>query len=105
MNGGTKYDQGKLPLELLPPESLEEIARVLAFGAEKYDSWNWCKGLKYGRLYGACLRHLFAWWKGEGKDPETGLTHLAHAGCCILFLIWMEKNKPELDDRFKKESV
>lgn len=102
-SGGTKFDAGKLRLELLPAESLEEIAKVLAFGAIKYSDHNWRNGMKWSRLLGALLRHTFAFMRGEDKDPETGLSHLAHAGCCILFLLSYEKFKPELDDRFKTE--
>jgi len=100
---GIKHDQDKIRLELLPMESLEEIAKVLTFGAKKYDAWNWAKGLSYSRLIGASLRHIFAWSRGQNKDPETGLSHLAHAGCCILFLLYMEKFKPAMDDRHKTE--
>lgn len=98
---GTKHDQGKPRMELLPMYSLEEIAKVLNFGAQKYDPWNWSKGIAYGRLAGAALRHLAAWLRGKDKDPESGLSHLAHAGCCILFLIWMQEHRPDLDDRSK----
>ena len=38
---------------------------------------------------------------GEDKDPESGLSHLAHAACCIMFLLEFEKTHPELDDRYK----
>jgi len=98
---GTKFDQNKPRLELLPSDALIEIAKVLTFGAKKYSSENWRKGINYSRLMGAAMRHLLAWKDGEDKDPESGLTHLAHAGCCVLFLIWMEKNRQDLDDRFK----
>lgn len=74
---GKKNDTGKLPLEFLPLDAIEAEAEVLQFGASKYDARNWEKGMRWGRLYGAVLRHLFAWWRGEAKDPETGLSHLA----------------------------
>jgi len=86
-----KHDDGKLPLSLLPVESLEEIARVLQFGARKYDRNNWKKGGKWSRVVDACFRHLYAWLKGEDEDPETGISHLAHAACNLLFLIYFEK--------------
>lgn len=84
---GLKYDEGKIGVHLLPPGALLEIAKVLDFGARKYAAWNWSKGLLYTRLYAALLRHLWAWFRGEDSDPETGLSHLAHAGCCVLFLL------------------
>lgn len=96
-----KFDQEKIRVELLPVVALEEIAKVLTFGAKKYDDWNWTNGFKWSRLLGAAIRHLFAFLKGEDKDSESGLSHLAHAGCCIVFLLWHEKFKKELDDRHK----
>lgn len=97
--GGLKYDTDKPRMELLPAYSLEEIARVLSFGAKKYESWNWSRGIAYSRLLGAALRHLYSFARGEDKDPESGLSHLAHAGCCVLFLLWMDKHRGDLDDR------
>ena len=93
---GLKFDNGKTRYELVPPEALEEITKVLTFGATKYADRNWEKGIKYSRVFGACMRHLWAWWRGEDKDPETGLSHLAHAGCCIFFLLTFEQRK--MDD-------
>jgi hypothetical protein len=97
--GGIKHDDGKLPLELLPVDVLEEIAKVLKFGASKYSSNNWRGGFKYSRIFGACLRHLFAWFRGVDTDPETGLSHLAHAGCCLFFLLHFVIAKTGTDDR------
>lgn len=98
-----KFDSEKLRVDLLPAYSLEEIAKVLTFGAKKYDSWNWTKGFKWSRLIGAALRHLFAFMRGQDKDPESGLSHLAHLGCCVVFLLWHEKYHKDLDDRFADE--
>lgn len=61
--------------------------KVLQFGATKYGERNWEKGIHYSRLYSAAIRHLNAWFEGEDSDKETGLSHLAHATCCILFLL------------------
>ena len=87
-------------LELLPGAALEQIAEVLTFGAAKYDANNWCRGARWGRYYAALLRHLFAWWRAEDRDAETGLSHLAHAGCCLLFLMEYQRNGWGTDDRF-----
>ena len=88
-------------LELLPSAALEQIAEVLTYGAAKYDANNWCRGARWGRYYAALLRHLFAWWRGEDRDAETGLSHLAHAGCCLLFLMEYQCNGWGSDDRFR----
>jgi hypothetical protein len=97
--GGKKNDAAKLGVHLLPPGPLCEIAKVLDFGAKKYDPWNWSKGMAWSRLYAAMLRHLWAWWRGETLDPETGLNHLAHVGCSVLFLLQYAASGLGTDDR------
>lgn len=98
---GTKHDQGKPPMALLDHHALTEIAKVLGFGARKYDDHNWRKGFPFSRLVSAAMRHISAWNSGEDNDPESGLSHLAHAGCCLMFLLSLHNDKPELDDRYK----
>ena len=100
-NKALKFDEEKNRLELLSTDAIEEIGKVLTFGAKKYDDHNWRKGFKWSRLIGATIRHLFAWMRGEDKDKETGLSHLAHAGCCIMFLLEHEKKGLGIDDRYK----
>jgi dATP/dGTP diphosphohydrolase len=102
---GRKDDQGKPRWELLPTDAVREVVQVLTFGAKKYADRNWERGIKYGRVYGAALRHLTSWWEGQDADPETGLSHLAHAGCCVLFLLaWSLRGQGETwDDRPRKE--
>lgn len=102
LDEATKYDEDKTRLELLPPEALIEIGKVLGYGAKKYNTDNWRNGFKWRRLVGSCLRHLMAWAGGEDKDPETGLSHLAHAGANILFLITHEVRGLGEDDRPSK---
>lgn len=95
---GTKFDDGKLPLDLWSPYALEETAKVLAFGAKKYEPYNWAKGIKYSRVFSALLRHLWAFWRKEKLDPETGIHHLAHAMCCLMFLLHYEMNRRKYHD-------
>lgn len=96
-----KFDQNKLPLNLLSTEAMNQTAAVLAFGAQKYAEHNWRNGFAWSRPLAAAMRHLTAFNDGEDKDPESGLSHLAHAACCIMFLLEFEKTRPELDDRYK----
>ncbi len=96
-----KFDQDKLMMELLPVRPIEDIAGVLTFGAKKYSERNWEQGFNYSRTYGALQRHLHAWYKGEDIDPESGLTHLAHAGCCLMFLLEFAHSGKGTDDRVK----
>lgn len=97
-----KFDENKPPLDLIPTKALEEIAKVLDFGAQKYGRFNWAKGgFKYSRLVAAAMRHLNAYNGGESKDKETNLSHIAHACCCLLFLLEQEQRGFGQDDRHK----
>lgn len=102
---GVKHDSGKPRFELLAPEALEGTARILTFGATKYADRNWEKGMKWSRVFGALMRHLWAWWRGQHADPETGESHLHHAACCIMFLQAYEAREIGEDDRHKTEGV
>jgi hypothetical protein len=99
--GAIKFDQDKLPLHLLSTEAMNQTAAVLAFGAQKYAEHNWRNGFTWSRPLAAAMRHITAFNAGEDKDPESGLSHLAHAACCIMFLLEFEKTHPELDDRYR----
>jgi hypothetical protein len=80
---------------------MEAIARVREFGAKKYDRDNWKKGFKVTRSIAACLRHVFLFLGGETNDSESGLSHLAHAVCCLEHAIYDLKHHPQNDDRYK----
>ena len=96
-----KSDDNKSRYDLLPPEMLEETAQVLAFGAQKYSDNNWVKGASWSRYFSAMMRHMWAWWRGEDNDPETGYSHLAHASCCLGFLMAYQRRGIGKDDRLK----
>ena len=98
--GALKFDTDKPQMELLDPYAMEQIAAVMTFGAKMYSAQNWRQGFKFSRIIGASFRHLSAYTRGEDLDPESGLSHLAHLGCCVMFLIWHSKFKKELDDRY-----
>lgn len=102
--GGVKHDLGKTPLDLLPMGALFEVGEILKFGAAKYAAYNWAKGMSYSRLIAASLRHIFAFNQGQDLDPETNRSHIAHALCCLLFLMEYEHRKEQFkqfDDRYK----
>ena len=89
---GAKFDAGKARIDLIAPEMLLGTAEILDFGAKKYARDNW-KHVEGGetRYLAAAFRHLAAHNRGEKVDSETGISHLAHAGCCVLFLLALEK--------------
>jgi hypothetical protein len=97
-----KFDAGKPPLGLISRTALEEEAKVLAFGAKKYGRENWRAGMDFTRLVDAALRHVYAFADGEDLDKETGLSHLAHARCCLAFLVEYQGKSVGTDDRFKR---
>lgn len=94
---GVKYDSEKPRVDLLIdgcPLSLEAISQVLTFGSKKYADHNW-QHVEGGeqRYKAALMRHVLASAKGEKVDSETGLSHLAHAACCVLFMLELELKK------------
>lgn len=94
--GGRKFDGGKLQYGLLPPLALRETVKVLTFGAEKYEPDNWRRVPDGNRRYfDAAQRHLWAYKTGEVNDPETGVSHLAHALCCIMFMLDLDEGEFE----------
>jgi len=94
MEQGLKYDTDKLRWYLLPMECVEDVVRILTFGAKKYADNNWqLVDNANERYYSAMMRHLVAWRKGELIDPESGEPHLSHAMCNLTFLMWFEKQK------------
>ena len=99
-----KHDSGKADWSLMPWEAVEEINKVLEFGAKKYAAHNWQQGegFRYTRVLNSLLRHVFAYMRGEDLDPESGLSHMAHAGCNVLFILYYIKNKSRYknDDRY-----
>ena len=83
--GGIKYDGEKPDYSLVPFKSMDEVVKVLTYGAAKYDRFNWEK-VEPRRYQAAAMRHISAYMQGEKIDPESGINHLAHAVCSLLFL-------------------
>lgn len=84
-----KDDQGKMRWSLLPLGPLENVVAVLNIGAAKYGAGNWQNLDDFkDRYLDAAMRHIVAWRRGEKLDRDSGLPSLAHAVCCLLFLMW-----------------
>lgn len=97
MGQRNKKDKGKPPVELLPIKALLKAAEVFAHGANKYSKWSWREVDNWQwRYYASVLRHLFAWRQGEKYDPDSGLSHLAHALTNLMIMVTLEE---EEDDR------
>lgn len=108
---GLRYNQGKTRFSLIPKSALNELAKVLSYGAEKYTvrdengkvisdgSNNWRKGLMWKDVLDSAHRHLEAFENGEDNDPESGLLHLGHLMANVSFLIDFYKSYPQGDNR------
>ena len=90
---GVKFDKDKPKWNLLPWDELEDVVQVLTFGAKKYapDNWKFVDDAN-NRYMDAAMRHLVAHQQGEQRDAESGESHIAHAMCCLLFMLWHDKN-------------
>lgn len=99
MAEGKKSDSGKLPWHLLPLDAVSDVVEVLKNGAAKYGDRNWEQGMAHSRVFSAAMRHLVAHQAGDNLDPESGLPHLAHAACNILFLLAYQQRGVGEDDR------
>ena len=88
VGSGVEHDTGKPDWSLLPLDATEKVVEVLTHGAEKYSRDNWKEVPNAeNRYYSAMMRHVVSFRRGEYLDPESGLPHLAHAICCLLFLL------------------
>lgn len=95
-----RADLGKPRYDLLSSIALDEWARVMTFGALKYDPNNWRKGMDWSRVIGSMSRHVAAFNAGQTIDPESGLNHMAHVMANAAFLLEYERTHPERDDRY-----
>ena len=96
---GVKLDGGKIRPTLLPIDAIEGVVKVLEFGAQKYTEHGWREVPDARRRYtDAAMRHMFSHIKGEWVDEESGLLHLAHATCSLLFALQLELQKREQNE-------
>lgn len=100
-NGMLRYNSGKIPLSLLPASYTYYAGMGLAYGAIKYNAHNWRRGGSWTKAYESMQRHMDAWREGEDIDAESGLPHLALAGCNLAFLTEFFDKKIGVDDRFR----
>lgn len=91
---GVKHDGEKDRWDLLPWGEVCDVVKVLTFGARKYEADNWKRVEKgQSRYFAAAMRHITARERGQRIDPESGLPHLAHAICCLMFWLWIDKHE------------
>lgn len=102
-NKALHYSEGKPGVDQIPVEVLLEWGEVFSYGEAKYDRSNWLKGNDWHQFQGSALRHIFAFWKGEDIDPESGLPHLSHAIWNLAALRYYQIHGLGNDDRPIKE--
>lgn len=119
---GTKHDQEKSSLDLIPAEAEIEEGFVWGYGAWKYAKHNFRLGIPFSRIIAAAKRHINALQRGEDLDADfencktckqskrsgkwicrvhSGRKHWANVRCCMGMIAAMEIEHPELDDRYK----
>jgi hypothetical protein len=87
---------------LIPVLALEELGKVMAYGAEKYGEHNWSEHAgrwAWTQLVASSMRHIYAWLRREDLDKESGLPHLAHAMANLAMLLDLVLLKQGKDDR------
>lgn len=103
---GVKFDGNKLRWDLIPVFPLELLLRLYTEGAAKYDARNWEKGMRFGKLFAAMMRHATLWWGGEIYDKKDEWQHhLAAVAWNALALIELERTHAECDDRIPQNYV
>jgi len=85
-------------------DCLPDAAAVLDYGARKYAAWNWAKGMDWSICCGCALRHVDAIARGEDVDQESGLPHVGHYLCNLIFLAHYVFTYPDGDDRPPREA-
>ena len=108
MSDFIKADNGKLQWSLMPFEQLEEVVQVLMNGAKKYKKDNWKNCDDVDQYKDALERHVVSYIKGEKIDDVKkggdGLSHLAHAICNCLFLMYFDSlEKPATQEEIYNE--
>lgn len=93
--GFVKNDSGKLQWSLLPFNELKDVVKALMLGARKYTPDNWKKCDDVTRYKDALMRHVISYICGETIDDESHISHLAHAVCNCLFLMYFDNTKKE----------
>lgn len=75
-----------------------ECANAFGYGAIKYASWNWTKGMMWSVPIGCIGRHSLNMFNGEMLDKESGINHLGHIMCNVVMLKLYFNNYKEGND-------
>lgn len=78
---GAKQSASPYRCDLLPASATLAVAKVFAYGAEKYGANNW-RGLPLEDHLNHVLTHILAFLAGDESDE-----HLGHAGCRMMMAL------------------
>ena len=104
---GTKNDNGKPWLALIPPEAEWEEGKAYTDGKDKYGMYNYTEGLSVMRVMSGVRRHINLFLRGEDIDPDSK-SKAHHLGCAragLGMVLHLLVHKPELDDRYKSSQA
>ncbi len=87
------FHEGKGRYDLIPWDAIHELAIHCEQGAKKYGERNCEKGIPMHSLIDSAIRHLSCYLRGMDDEP-----HLRAALWNVAFAIWMEKNRPDMQD-------
>lgn len=82
--------------DLISPIGLRRVAATCHEGAEKYDDFNWEKGMPIGDLLNHAIAHAYNYLSGDRSED-----HLAHAAWNLLAAIHSEELWPELNAKLR----
>jgi len=86
-DNGASESKTELRFDLIPPDEIATIAKVLGQGAIKYGDDNW-KALPTWTHLNHALQHIFAYLANDKSDD-----HLSHAATRLIFAMWSNKKK------------
>ena len=91
-------------LNELGMDAIEESTHVFTYGAMKYKSWNWLKGMQWSVPLACAVRHLLKIVRdGEEVDDESGRKHVGHIVANVMMMIHYTNYYKEGNDLPPKE--
>ncbi|PCI45913.1 MAG: hypothetical protein COB41_00555 [Proteobacteria bacterium] len=107
MSTGKRFNNGKMRWRNVPNWMLEEVIKVGEFGEVKYGTYNFLKGLPLLDTLDSLHRHLNSFENPyePDYDHETKINHLAHVAWNAITALHMTKHRPDLDDRYKVDTL
>lgn len=83
---GAQRDRGDLkPMpSLIHPYFLFRLGMHMARGAEKYDAWNWTKGMPVGDFMASAFRHLTQAMAGDESEDHLAAVAFNVMGAMVM---------------------